>query len=349
MITVEQVAKFVAPHIGKRWPYDQEAILDNLYLTAEEIWKSGKFHGSTKWFYVNTRSDNTIITPHGYSILLGLNQNFKPVQIRQDTFLFHQNGPGELPTIQGYSKDVIDLGEYPVFTLLDNLCKPHEGKSSNLYQIGARIIGDCSGFPKTRIYGNDKNGNPIYSYVKSKNGKEEICQCTEEEAPSYDDAIEGVELALNNVTRSYNILFSQITGIVKEATKSPVEYYAIDKYGLAKMVARLEPFESTPSYRIYKIPKPCISKACALGLFKIKKPDKYISGSQAFISENLTAVLSIAMGVDKKYKRNEFTEGLQYISDGLMSLANEIRENKSNAEDPIQVSVSSLPKKRRFI
>ena len=347
MKTVEEVAEFVAPYIGKRWPYDQQAILDVLYLTAEEIWKSGKFHNSTKWFYVSTTSDNKIVTPHGYSVLLGYNQNFKPAKLRSSEFLFHQNGPGDLPMTTGYNRDIIDLGEYPVFRLLDNLCAPCEEKQCNTYKIAAKVVGSCESFPKTRIYGLDVKGNPIYSYVKGEN--KEVCQCTEEESHVYDEAIEGLELSLSGTMRSYDIWFSRINGFIKGETKAAVEYYAIDKAGLAVLVARIEPFESTSSYRIYQVPKSCVKQQCALGLFKIKKPNRYISGSEVFITDDLQSILSIAIGVDKKYKRNELQEGLQYIGDGILSMANNLREQSSNTEDPIQVSSSITPRKRKFV
>lgn len=347
MKTVGEVAEFVAPYIGKRWPYDKQAVLDVLYLTAEEIWNSGKFYNSTKWFYVSTTSDNKIVTPHGYSVLLGFNQNFKPVALRSDSFLFHQNGAGDLPFASGYVKDVVDLGEYPVFKMLDILCKPCEGMECKKFKIGARVLGNCLSYPKTRIYGLDDKGNPIYSYVKGEN--EEVCQCTQEESSLYDEAIEGLELSLSGTVRSYDIWFSKITGFIKEQTNSPVEYYAIDELGLATLIARMEAFESTTSYRIYQVPRSCVKQQCALGLFKIKKPNRYISESEIFITDDLKSTLSIAMGVDKKYRKNEMQEGMQYITDGILSLANNLREQSSNTEDPIQVSNSNVAKKRNFV
>jgi hypothetical protein len=348
MITVEEAGRLVATKIGKRWPYDKEEIMDNLSLVAEEIWKSGVFKGSTKWAYVSVNSDNTIVTPHGYNVLLGLNQDFKPMKIRQDHFLFHQNGVGEKAVFEGSNKDVIDLGEFPIFTLIERLCKPCSGSECPSYKIAARILGSCEGFPETRIYGNDQNGHPIYSYVKSENGLDEVCQCTQEEAEYYNDTVEGIRIKLTNTLQAFDIQFSSITGIVKPATSSPVEYWAINHSGLAKMIARLEPFESSSSYRIYKVPKSCIKQACVFGLFKIKQPERYVDGSQAFISDNISSLISIAIGVDKKYKRDELQLGQQYIGDGVLSLANEVRESNSNAESPIQVSKSVRPRTRKF-
>jgi hypothetical protein len=279
--------------------------------------------------------------------LLGVNQNFKPVDIRNELFLFHKNGPAELPTMDGNSKDVFDLGEFPVHSLIENLCSPCYGLECKTFKVGAKILGTCGSFPETRIYGNDKNGNPIYSYVKSKDGKDEICQCSQEESQYYNDPIEGVSIKLTNILTAYDIEFSTISGIIKEVTPSPVEYYAING-NTATPIARIESFEATSSYRIYKVPSNCIKQNCVFGLFKIKKPERYYDESQAFITDNLKAVLSIAIGVDKKHKRDELEMGQRYIGDGILSLANEVREENSNNEYPIQVSKSVAPRKRKF-
>lgn len=348
MTTVESIGEFVAPYLGKRYRGDRQSILNILDLVATEIWNSGKFHNSTKWFYTGVRGDNTIITPHGYNVLLGLNLNFRPRTLRDAEFLFHQNGPGELPAFsKDYSADVYDLGEYPIYRLIETLCQPCEGKKQNCYKVGARVVSQCGQNAKTRIYGVDQDGNPIYSFVRGE--KEEVCQCTEEEVAYYDSAIEGLEINLTEQVKAYDIWFSRISNIIKEPTKYPVEYFAIDKHGIAIQIARLEPFQVNSSYRTYRIPHTCIKQRCCLGLFKVTKPNNYIDDSQPFISDNKLAILSIAKGVDKKFNRDELDAGNALITDGVMALARELKEESSNTEYPIQVSQSVIPRRRKFL
>jgi len=343
-MTAGNTADYISSFVGKAYPEDKKSIFTLLDLVQEEIWNSGKFHGSTKWTYVTARDDNTIITPHGYNVLLGMNINFKPMKIRDEHFLFHQNGPADVPLGNNFSTNVYDLGEYPVFKLLEKICDPCKPTPCSKFRIGAKTVSSCSSFPKTRIYGNDLAGNKIFTYTAPETKKE--CVCPEEDAEAW-DAIEGVELQLNSTLRASMAEFGQITAIYKEPSSSAVEYYAIDETGKGTLVARLDPFQLKASYRIYKVPNTCIKKKCIFGLFKRSKPDPIVNENQLFITENKTAILSIAKGCDMKFNRNEIQAGENFIALGIKALSNEVKEENSNSQTTVQFN-GPFPKVRKF-
>lgn len=348
MIRIEEVAEFVSTYIGKQFPYDEDSIYANLDLVNEIIWNAGLFHGSTKWFYCQVRDDNTIVTPHGYNVLLGVNRNFKPLMIRDSSFIFHQNGPADIPVVSdNFSNNVYDLGEYPIFKLLENLCYPCEGTVCNEFRIGARAMGFCDSYPKTRIMGNDVKGNPIFTFIKG----DKVELCNESEKDSYDNVIHGLEIQLTTDIRVIdNVKFGSISEIIKEPTKYPVEYYAVNNKSVGQLIARIEPFQTRSLYRLYKVPNDCIRNACVLGLFKRSKPDKIVDKEQLFFCSNRNAILSISKGVDLKYNKNDTQSGETLIALGIKDLAMELREQSSNSTNPLQMDGFVNPmKKKKFI
>jgi len=345
-MTIREVSKLVAQYIGKSYPNDRETIFQILDLAQQKIWESGKFYGSTKWAYVKTRNDNTIITPHGYNILLGLNINFKPQIIRDNYFMFHQNGPAEVNAFgSNFTKNVQDLGEFPVIGMHENICTPCEGNECQEFYIGAKVLGECNDFPKTRIYGTSPNGKNIYSYTKGE--KKEECVCYDKEDVEIWDAIEGVELTLSNILRVSKIPFGSITGITKEPSESVVEYYKIDKRNKGELIASLDPFQIVSKYKAYTIPNTCIKQKCVFGLFKRSKPETVINENQRFITDNKVAIIAMAKAMDYYFNRNDIVNGEAFERRSLLSLSNEVKEESSNYVSPIQV-VGPIVTQTRF-
>jgi len=335
MIIVRDAAALVAPFIGKVYPNDRESIFQILDLSQQSIWEAGKFYGSTKWAYVNTRSDNTIITPHGHNSLLCVNIDFKPQIIRDSYCMFHQNGPAESNSFGvNFTNNVQDLGEFPVIGMPERLCTPCEGIKCESFYVGARVTGECREFPKTRIYGTSPNGKNIYSYIKP--DTKEQCLCEDEDDIEIWDAIEGVELTLSNTLRVSKIPFGSITGITKEPSNSTVEYYKVDSRNKGTLIASLDPFQITSKYRAYTVPNKCIKSKCIFGLFKRSKPETVINENQAFITDNKVAIIAMAKAMDYLFNRNDIANGNQYKAQGLQSLSNEVKEESSNSVSPIQ-------------
>lgn len=334
---IRDVANLIAGHIGKSYPNDREDIFETIDLVQNEIWKSGLFHGSTKWAYVNVRNDNTIITPHGYDVLLGLNIDFKPRIIRDTHFLFHQNGPADAALLgNGFNKNVQYLGEFPVIGNPEKLCDPcNKGVSCEYFYVGARVSGACNTFPKTRIYGTSPNGKNIYSYVSPTTN--ETCLCEDEEDIEIWDAIEGVELSLTNILKVSKIKFASITGITKEPSSSVVEYYKLDEKGNGEMIASLDPFQIKSKYKAYLVPKSCIKNRCVFGLFKKSKPENTIHESQVFLTDNKSAIISMAKSFDFKYNKNDIERAIAFEADAKRSLSDEVKEETPNVVSPIQV------------
>lgn len=349
MITAKKVAEQIASFVGLSWPNDEERIYSILSLVNSIIWKSGKFNGSTKYFYVKTRSDNTIITPHGYNVLLGLNIDFKPVDIRESYFLFHKNGPTELPFVEtGFDPAVYYLGDSPVFQNINNFwCSPCKTNEKSCYNLTVKGLncGTVKSPPFTVIRANDAKGNNIYSYFKGKK-KDPICVC-ENKTENYGiEYINGIRFPITGKCVTYHkISISEITSITKEPSLTPVEYY-VSEVGSNKgtMVARLEPYETEARYKTYQISKSKCKANCILGLFKISEPQQIVDGEQPFLTNDIESIILIAKGVDKKFFQDDIQRGDKFITDGIISLSKHLRENTPNSVNRLQIdNIREIP------
>lgn len=339
--TAGKIAEFIAPYIGMSYPNDENRIFENLSLVQDEIWSSGKFYGSTKYFYAPIRSDNTIITPHGYNVLLGCNINFKSVNINGTSAIFHKNGPSETPLAEnGFSKDVYHLGDSPVmFQPNGSWCKPcgpNKGKVDFYISVCG---GDCEINKKTLVSSLGRNGKPIYTYFKEETGdKPIVCEDRDliVEEIKYNEGV--MYDVVGQHVNHKDIIVGDIYNIIKDPTISPVEYYLVNKEtGVGTLMARLEPYETVSNYKIYQISKSCVRNNCVLGLFKRSKPVDIVDPSQILISNNKSAILSIAKGVHKKFAEDNIQLGETFIMGGINLLAKEVREQKPNSTARLQI------------
>lgn len=341
MKTVEQIAKIVSQYVNLSWPNDEENIFEILSLVQNEIWQSGKYYNSTRWFYVNTREDDTIITPHGFNVLLGLNVDFKPIQINDGYFLFHKNGPADVPLVTDkFQTSVYHLGDYPTFRNYADFCTSCEGTEKKCYNITVKGLncGTVKEPPFTIISALDYNGRNIFTYYKD-NKKNPVCVCNPE-PDSQIDYINGIRFPITSNCVTYkNIKISKILNITKEPSLTPVEYY-LNEVGSknAFLIARLEPFETNVNYKVYKITnQKCVKGKCILGLFKQSKPNDITHKQEFFISDNLNAIISIAKGVQFKFKENDIQRGNAFIIDGIRALSREVKEQSPSKKPTIQM------------
>jgi len=340
--TAGSIAEFIAPYIGMSYPNDEQRIFETLSLVQDEIWSSGKFYGSTKFFYTPVREDNTIVTPHGYNVLLGCNINFKPVNINGTAAIFHKNGPAESPlALDGFSNDVYHLGDSPVmFQPNSQWCKPCGPSGCKSEYYIAVCGGDCEKDKKTLVSSLGCNGRPIYTYYKEETeNKPIVCEDRDlaDEEVKYN---EGVMYPIVGQQVYYNdIIIGDIYNIIKDPTLNPVNYYLVNKdTNVGTLIARLEPYEVTSNYKIYQISKSCVKNNCVLGLFKRSKPSSIVDPAQILISDNKNAILSIAKGVQKKYSEDNIQLGEAFILGGINLLAKEVREQRPNSTAKMQVS-----------
>ena len=352
MITVKEACNLIAQFVNMRFPSDRESLYDILNLVAEKIWFSGKFYGSTKWFFVKVRSDGTIITPHGYNKLIGVKPDCKrPMTIKDETFIFHQNGPTSSSFHEcNLEMNVQSMGEFP--TLLHPE-KFFSEKKNNNYIVSIVSPGSSDSEKTARIYCNDTNGNKIYSYHFNNEddpNQDGIEILTAKDLDKYEGIVEGIDYPIRPNLFSYNnISISSVYKITKEPTSSPVEFWLFqnDKKSRGVLMARLEPNETESLYNLYHIPNKCIREQWVYGLFKISKPQPIQYDSELFLTANRSAIINIAKGIHKTYWKDLPAEGRQYVNQGIRELADELKEQKTG-EATIQVNsvrdYSKIPK-----
>lgn len=344
--TVGLIADQIASSIGLCWPNDESRIFENLTHVQNEIWKSGKFFGSTKFFDCKVLPNNQIITPHGYGIMLGIDINGKPKEMKDEFFLFHKNGPGDINRFRGecenFNDDIYYLGNSPV------LIQPTD-ESCRQFRLDCepkKIIVRCEcandpPYKRTVISGLGVDGKPIYTYKATDPSTEQetVCQCTSNNPVELQavQAVQGVEYQISSYSLAANILFSKIDNIIKEVTSVPVEYWMVDQNGIGTLIARLEPWQILSNYQIYQIPKKCLRMRSVLGLFKRNKPEPVIDENQIFISSDIEAIKSLAIGIDYKYTKKNIPASLPFFQDAGSQLSAELKENRTGATQTLQV------------
>lgn len=344
MTPVSLIADKVAPEIQMTYPNDQDRVFSYLSFVQKKIWNSGLFHNSTAFFHVNLDEFGNIITPHGYNVLLGCNVDFRPITITSQYSLFHANGDADASLRdKNFSQEVTYLGESPV------TIQPNDSWFKSCNSFISVLGSSCESKKFTDISALGKNGKPIYTYYKETRRSSKLIVCGEEKLNSDNiDVRNGVRYAITNTPQFHkNIIVTQINGIFKDQTLGPVEYY-LNSNGLSRLVARLEPFETHSSYKRYKVSGRCVRKNQVLGLFKMSEPIDIISESQYFISSNLEAIILIAKGFKMKFDKEDQQAGESFIQDGIKALREEIRGNRVNTIDRLQIKVESKIRKTNF-
>ena len=355
-LTVGEVCRIIAKHVERTFPNDRESIYEILDLVKEKIWFSGKFYGSTKWGWCKVREDGTIITPHGYNVLLGVKPDNAPtMDIKDKYFLFHKNGPtSSIINDKNFNNSVVEYGEYPTLLPPD---KYFTGRGGEEWYVSVKSpgLGISKDLRIARVLARDYNGNIIYTYVFNNPEDPEqdgTRQLGPDEIDKYEGVIEGIDYAIKGVDVLYkNIKISSVYGIQKDPTVAPVEFWLYEAKSCANgiLMARMEPNETVSSYRSYKVPNKCIRSGWVYGLFKMSKPQKTCYDSELFLTDNRSAIISIAKGVYKQNYKDQMSEGRMFIDDGIRALNDELRENKSSQSSTIQVdSVRNFSKMPEF-
>ena len=326
----EQAGKLIAKFIEKQWPSDKEDIFDILKLAANKAWQEGKWLGMTAEFFVPVMEERDgtkyIIAPSTHPILLAINGMSLGLAIRDEYFIFHRNGYGDIRDGQGckWNTDVYDLGRSPVFD--KNNIIPSGVK------IGVMPIGAPGANEKININGTYEDGSQVFTYKYS--GKQSCCLVDKNSI----DTVNGIELEIKNGFNYIgNICFTNISSITKTITRTPIDVIAIDKNGNGYKIATLNPNQKHSIYRKYIVPNELCGKNVLHGLFKIGQQEDIVSMTDNIIIKNEEALISLAIGVHNMYYKQQIETGANFILQALSVLSKEKREESSPSEFPIQV------------
>jgi hypothetical protein len=329
----EIAGKLIAKFVEKQWPSDKEDVYEILRLAVNKAWQDGKWLGMTQELYVPVHKDRVeqsyIIAPYTHSILLALNGQHNSMRIRDEYFMFHRNGYGDIRDYPGcsWNTDVYDIGEVPYYDR-NNI------NFADGVRIGVRALGPAGTNEKVYINGTFADGNEVFTYKKTAYG--DCCGC--EAKTDSIDTINGIEI---NVTSGFNyisnITFTSISSITKTLTRTPIEVIAIDNTNSAYSIARLLPNQRFSKYRKYLIPNDLCGRTCLHGLFKISQQDVITQPTDSIMISNEEALISLAKGVYNMYYKEQQEIGASFVLQGLSVLEKEKREEESPSEYPIQV------------
>lgn len=363
LITAGEAGELIARHVDRSWPNDRTSVFKILDLIQEQIWVSGLFSGSTKWYWAKVREDNTIITPHGYNKLLGVKIGHEAAEIKDVFWTFHKNGPFKEPQQSAdYTNIVQHMGDFP--TLLEHYNNTEFKRTKPAFNIA--VISPCSpGYedpPITVISGKSCDEKPVYSYGKSNDyrladeneiNEREILRDNGDDYCVASDILEGLQIPITNkfVTNSL-VDFTEIYNIAKDPTLARVDYYACpkDSPGRAILIATLEPFETSSIYSAYKIKRDCVKQGCCYALFKRSRPEKIVAENQFFITSSNIVILNMAKYIYQTFYKDNPPAGREFLSMAMSHLASEVENENPTKTSTMQVSnpTRDAAKKRRF-
>jgi hypothetical protein len=330
----EIAGKAVARFINRDWPNDAQEVYEIIQLAANKAWKEGKWWGMTAELTVPIFQDcqgrNYIMAPPSHPILLAMNADGRPVDIRDKYFEFHRNGMGDVTNRPGctWIRDVFDIGSTPYF---DKNNINFEGG----VLLGARSLGPSREGEKVFIDGAYTNGDKVYSYSQKDYGFTQGCNLK-----SLEVTTNGIHL---NISQNFNYIsdvrFSDIKSITKTTTASPVEIIAVDCDNRAWPIARLEPNDVFSSYRKYLVPDCLCNRSSIHGIFKIAKQGEIRNPTDPIIINDIEALINLCKSIDMMYYKENLDAGSAYFVNAINSLEKEKREQESPTESPIQVSI----------
>lgn len=343
-MNAEQICKMTADIIGMSYPSDKDKMFFLCRMANHEIWKQGRWHGMIKEFYVNTRLDSDgnrfITSPNGYNILLGVNLDSRPTRITNHWFQFHRNGNGSVSKGSGwnFTGSVMDMGKSPVIEQPRYRSLIESGKQDPVYLL-VRSRGQEDEKANVIISG-ENNGQTHYSYNNAaKNNIVRSLNNTNESQIIQVEPKYGVEFKLTNkFLLCDNISWTHITSIQKTITNNPVDVYAVHDSGESYLIATLAPHQRETNYRNYMLPREqCKDFQCVHAMFKMSEPDGIEFPTQQMVTDNVTALIDMMMGMDLKYFKKDLNAASIYILSAVKALEDSTRENMSNHQTSIQV------------
>lgn len=328
-----QAGKLVSKFIDRIWPDDKAQIFEILFLAINKAWNEGAWFGMTKEGYVRveySKEGRYVIGPADHPILLAININGEPQDIRSHHFKFHRNGNGRIENCNGckWETDVIDKGEVPYIN--EEKINLNDG-----FFVGVRPIGKPGPGEKIWINGVHEDGSNIFTYKKSSD-KLDACGCLIDDSKI--DTIRGIELDISEGYRYIkNVKFSDIKSITKTLTRTPVEVIAFDCNGKAQMMARLEPHQKRSNYRKYILPDRYCKYDSIHGLFKVAEQQEIISESDDILIKDPEALIALCKSIDLIYYKGQEDKGAGFFLQGITILEKKKREQESPDTFPIQV------------
>lgn len=348
-MTAEQICEEVADLVGLSYPDDKKKLFFLCRMANHEIWKQGKWTGMIKEFNVNTYTDQHGVrymnTPTGYDVLLGVNVGSNPARINNHWFQFHKNGNGSVSKDKGWNHtdSVIDMGYFPTMYPLRRRHELVKNIPDAVY-LAVRSRGNEHPDTKLTISGENTIGQLLYSFPAKANEVIETLESPRVENIQASVPTYGCEYKLTTKFFMYNnIAFSEVASITKTITANPVDVYAMHDTGESYLVATLEPHQTNAKFRRYMLPKelPCQSN-CVHGMFKVSEPEAIVYPTQQMITDNITALIDMIMGMDLKYHKKDLNAAAVYVLSAVKALEDSTKENMANHQTSIQVDLGSL-------
>lgn len=347
--TAEEAAKLIAPYVKMTYGSNNDKLFQLLTLVNDRIWKEGSWHGMSKEFYVRTRfgpqGERYIVPPYGYDVLLALNLDGNPSIPKDKWTQFHKNGYGTVDKSCNWLETALDYGEHA--TINDIFCEKAANIKPNPIKIGAITLGPEQTAPTVTISGEWDREGPVFTFRKEEISSKRITPVNYEPKT---EVVYGAELAIHDTTirKIDNIYWRSISAIRKTVTANPVEVYAFHSDGTVQLLTKIYPHQTISKNRRYMVPSQCSSSVVHC-MFKISEPEEIVSGTQPVLTRNREALISIAMGMNFLYNKEDPEPAAIYIASGFKSLNDEKREieademeNYQMVEDPYMDDYNEL-------
>jgi hypothetical protein len=258
--------------------------LPALNEVVERYINSGKWKGATPRVTLPVDGRNYISLPYWYQSVLVMRYQKVPRPIFTQFYEFSESGPGEIPDADNWTGVMVDLGDgFP--TQVDIV-------DAGPLRITITTASDAA---KTiRLFGEDENGNDIYS----------------------SDGSLGINVTTANPTVTTSQTFSKVTGIQAASTIVAQWTLSVINDGTPVLLSTYWPGETRPHYRRYQtgVLNEAIQLICHRRFVPLRnETDWVIPGNQTALRYGLKALAYEKAGqIDMA--QAAFTTGLNYLN-----------------------------------
>ena len=258
--------------------------LPALNEVVERYINSGKWKGATPRVTLPVDGRNYISLPYWYQSVLVMRYQKVPRPIFTQFYEFSESGPGEIPDADNWTGVMVDLGDgFP--TQVDIV-------DAGPLRITITTASDAA---KTiRLFGEDENGNDIYS----------------------SDGSLGINVTTAYPTVTTSQTFSKVTGVQAASTIVAQWTLSVINDGTPVLLSTYWPGETRPHYRRYQtgILNEAIQLICHRRFVPLRnETDWVIPGNQTALRYGLKALTYEKAGqIDMA--QAAFTTGLNYLN-----------------------------------
>jgi hypothetical protein len=271
--------------------------------------------------------NNTITLPRGALAVLDVDIDLSPRRVFGGSYEFLENGPGELQPLDGYGKDLLDLGDgYPTFFDIPT--------GQNCQLVAFSTAREDIGKQLTLWGYKDHNMEVLTNGVPGETLT----------IGWWKGGVEG-SIQLNTMPTLSVSSYNQITAVQKPVTVGYISLYtylppatpSVAEDNRMYFLAKYHPEETQPGYRRYRITMPDTDNGSNV-LCRVKMRFEPLSHDTDILPiQNIDALKAAVIAIREENDKNG-ASAKEYWTSAISMLNDQLSDSKDGAEPTLQVT-----------